>query len=170
MPAHIANGCHDIELCKSVALKQCLGCRRCSSFVKPATRLDVVVKLRERDEEQARAALAESERAAKAAAEAARRAAEQTRKDSRTSGSAALWVMHDAAHGRALHDAAEAEKVSGAADQHLVKSRSQYSSAYKRAETIRRVAETRRSELIAEIEGRERKEFDEIGVLLHVWS
>jgi flagellar export protein FliJ len=139
-------------------------------FVKPATRLDVVVKLRERDEEKARLALAESERAAKAAAEAARRAAEQTRKDHRGSGTAALWEMQEVAHGRALHDAAEAAKAAGLADQHLVKTRSQYSSAYKRAETIRRVAETRRSELIAEIEGRERKELDELGVLLHVWS
>ncbi|HEY0713833.1 MAG TPA: hypothetical protein VGF45_14230 [Polyangia bacterium] len=138
--------------------------------MKPATRLDVVVKLRERDEEQARRALADSERAAKAAAEAARHAAEHARKDHRGAGSAAFWQMHDAAHGRALHEAAEAEKAAGMAEQHLVKSRGQYSSAYKRAETIRRVAETRRSELIAEIEGRERKELDEIGVLLHVWS
>ncbi|HEY0707013.1 MAG TPA: hypothetical protein VGG33_09455 [Polyangia bacterium] len=138
--------------------------------MKPATRLDVVVKLRERDEEKARLALADSERAAKAAAEAARRAAEQARKDHRAAGTAADWQMHDLAHGRALHEAAEAEKAAGAADQHLVKTRNHYSSAYKRAETIRRVAETRRSELVAEIEGRERKELDEIGVLLHVWS
>jgi hypothetical protein len=130
----------------------------------------VVVKLRERDEDAARLALAESERAAKAAAEAARRAAEHARKDGRSAGTAADWQLHDAAHGRALHDAVEAEKASGAADQHLVRSRGQYSSAYKRAETIRRVAETRRSEMIAEIEGRERKELDELGVLLHVWS
>jgi flagellar biosynthesis chaperone FliJ len=139
-------------------------------FVKPATRLDVVVRLRERDEEKARTDLADSERAAKAAAEAARLAAEHARKDSRGAGSAALWQLHDAAHGRALHEAAEAEKAAGAADQHLVKSRNHYSFAYKKAETIRRVAATRRSEIVAEIEGRERKELDEIGVLLHVWS
>lgn len=138
--------------------------------MKPATRLDVVVKLRERDEEKARTALADSERAAKDAAEAAKLALETTRRDSRSRGNAALWQLHDAAHGRALHDAAEAAKVAGAADLHLVRSRDHYSSAYKRAETIRRVAESRRSEIIAEAEGRERKELDELGVLLHVWG
>lgn len=138
--------------------------------MKPATRLDVVVKLRERDEDKARRALAESERAAKLAAQEAARAVEATRLDLRVSGSAADWQLLDAAHGRALDDAAKAARAAGAADEHLHASRAQYSSAYKRAETIRRVAETRRAELVAEHESRERKELDELAVLLHVWT
>jgi flagellar protein FliJ len=138
--------------------------------VKPATRLDVVVKLRERDEDKAKLVLADSERALKKAEEDAARALAATRQDLRVSGSAADWQLLDAAHGRALHDAAEAAKAAGAAHQHLEQSREVYSSAYKRAETIRRVAETRRAELVAEAEGKDRKEMDELGVLLHVWT
>jgi flagellar export protein FliJ len=134
------------------------------------TRLDVVVKLRERDEESARTVLADSERALRQAEEEAVRTLEATRLDLRVSGSAADWQLLDAAHGRALYDAAVAANAAHAAAQHHEKSREVYSSAYKRAETIRRVAETRRAELIAEAEGKDRKEMDELGVLLHVWT
>jgi flagellar export protein FliJ len=134
-------------------------------LVKPATRLDVVVKLRERDEERAQTLLADSERAAKAAREQAAAAHERARHDGRKAASAADWMMLDAAHGRARMEAANAEQAANAADEHLSASRHHYSSAYQRAETIRRVAEARRSEIIAEAETRERKELDEIAVL-----
>jgi flagellar export protein FliJ len=133
--------------------------------VKPATRLDVVVKLREQDEERAQTLLADSERAAKLAAEHAAAAQERARHDGRKSGSAADWMMLDAAHGRARQEAANAAHAATAADAKLAASRDHYSTAYQRAETIRRVAETRRSEMIAEYEAKERKELDEIAVL-----
>jgi glucuronate isomerase len=136
-------------------------------FVKPATRLDVVVKLRERDEERTRTVLADSERAAKQAAEQAAAAQLRARQDGRKAGSAADWMLLDAAHGRARQEAATAEQAAGAADAQLAASREQYSSAYQRAETIRRVADARRAEMIAEAEMRERKELDEIAVVRH---
>ena len=138
-----------------------------ANAVKPATRLDVVVKLRERDEEQARTLLANSERAVKAAAAETLAALERARKDLRVSGSAADWQLLDAAHGRALVDAAAAAQAEAAAHQRLSESRVVYSFAYQRAETIRRIAETRRTELINEAEAKERKELDELGVILH---
>jgi flagellar export protein FliJ len=138
-----------------------------SQPVKPATRLDVVVKLRERDEEKTRTALADSERAAKKAAELAALAREKARHDGRSAGSAADWVMLDAAHTRARNDAVHAEQAAGAAHAHLHASRLQYSQAYQRAETMRRVAESRRAEIIAEGEARDRKELDELAVLRH---
>lgn len=134
-------------------------------FVKPATRLDVVVKLRERDEERTRTLLADSERAAKLAAEQAAAAQARARQDGRKAGSAADWQLLDAAHGRARLDAANAEQAAGAADAHLEATRQQYSLAYQRAETIRRVAETRRAEMVAEADAKERKELDELAVL-----
>jgi flagellar protein FliJ len=136
-----------------------------SPFVKPATRLDVVVKLRERDEERTRTLLADSERAAKLAAEQAAAAREKARQDGRKSGSAAEWMLLDAAHGRARLEAANAEHAAGAADAQLAASREQYSTAYQRAETVRRIAEARRAEIIALGEARERKELDDIAVL-----
>ncbi len=133
--------------------------------MKPATRLDVVIKLRERDEERTRLHLAESERALKAAAAEAAAAHERTRTDGRRSGSAAEWMLLDAAHGRAREDAANADQAVAAADKKLSASRNQYKSAYQRAETIRRIADARRAEIIAEAETKERKELDEVGVL-----
>jgi hypothetical protein len=135
--------------------------------VKPATRLDVVVKLREQDEERSRLALADSERAAKRAAEEAAAARDRARQDHRGRGSAAEWMLLEAAHSRALNDAQKADEAAGAAQNKLVAVRAEYSRAYQRAETIRRVADTRRAEIIAEAEQKERKELDEIGVLRH---
>ena len=135
--------------------------------VKPATRLDVVVKLRERDEERTRTLLADSERAAKQAALQAAAAREKARQDGRKSGSAAEWMLLDAAHGRARQEAANAEQAAGAAEAQLAASREQYSTAYQRAETVRRIADARRAEIIAAEALRERKELDDIAVLRH---
>jgi flagellar export protein FliJ len=141
-----------------------------SKDVKPGTRLDVVVKLREKDEDRAKKALAESERALRQAEAEHEQAIAATRVDLRVSGSAADWQLLDAAHGRALFEAAHAARAKVVAHQKHESSREQYASAYKRAETIRRVAETRRAEIAAEAEAKDRKELDELGVLLHLWT
>ena len=136
--------------------------------MKPPIRLDAVVKLREKDEERVRIELAEAQRAAAAAQSAAQAARARAREDERGGGNAALWDLTEHAHFRALREAAQADRLAHAAGERLTTTRQKYATAYKRAETIRRVADARRSEIVAEADSKERKELDEIGMLLHV--
>ncbi len=136
--------------------------------VKPATRLDAVVKLREKDEERARRELADAQRNAVAAETAAAAARDRAKQDLRGRGSAAQWELTEIGHFRALRDAAVAERAAHAAGEKVVATRQNWGAAYKKAESMRRVAEARRDEIIAEAETKERKEFDEIGAMLHL--
>lgn len=136
--------------------------------MKPPIRLDAVVKLREKDEEKVRIELAEAQRAATAAQTAAAAARARARADERGGGMAALWDLAEHAHFRALREAAHAEKLAAAAGERLTTTRQKYATAYKKAETIRRVANARRAEIVAEADSKERKELDEIGTLLYV--
>ena len=135
--------------------------------VKPATRLDAVVKLREKDEEAARRELADAQRKAAAAEQAAVVALGRAQQDLRARGSAADWELTEIGHFRALRDAAIAERDAQSAGEKVVATRQSWGNAYKKAESMRRVAEARRSEIIAEAESKERKEFDELGALLY---
>ncbi len=137
---------------------------------KPATRLDAVVKLRERDEDKARLELADAQRKTAAAEAELRTAEEKARRDERASGTAALWLMADAAHARALVEARQAERVVRTAHEQLGASRQRFSSAHARAEAMRRVAETRRAEIISEADAKERKGQDEMAMLLYMRS
>lgn len=136
--------------------------------VKPATRLDAVVKLREKDEERARLELAEAQRQAAAAERAAAAARDRAKQDLRARGSAAEWELTELGHFRALRDAAVAERTAQAASQKVVASRQSWGTAYKKAESMRRVADARRAEIVSEIETKERKELDEIGTQIYL--
>lgn len=136
--------------------------------MKFATRLDAVVKIREKDEEQARRVLADAQRQAEAARQAAEEARERARHDGRAPGLASQWDLADSANARALQEASVADQKVQAAGDHLNKSQQKYAGAYRRAEVIRRVATARRSELMAQAAAVERKQFDELSVLLHV--
>jgi flagellar protein FliJ len=136
--------------------------------VKPQTRLDVVVKLREKDEERARVELAEAQRAAAAAERAAAAAKAAAKVDLRGRGSAAQWELTEIGHFAALRAAAIAEKTAVAATEKVATTRNNWGTAYKRAESMRRVADARRAEIIAEQDSKERKELDEIGTQLYL--
>lgn len=138
--------------------------------MKPATRLDAVVKLRERDEDKARLDLSEAQRKALQAEAALREAMERARADERARGTAADWLLADVAHTRALGDARHAEHQVRAANEQLGARRTQYTSAHARAEAMRRLAETRRAEIIRDAEVRERKLLDEAAMLAYVRS
>src|SRR5262249_1569385 len=135
---------------------------------KPALRLDAVVKLREDEEEKARVQLAEAQRQAELAEREAEAARARTREDSRRRGMAAEGEWTGVAHFRALPEASRAAGGVLAANEKVVAQRDQYNTAYKRAESIRRVAESRRAELYAEAERAERKQLDEVGVLMYM--
>lgn len=134
---------------------------------KPATRIDVVVKLREREEDAAKLKLADAQRHAMAADEALRLARLRAQQDERKSGRAADWLLADAAHSRALSDAHKAESHAKTAQQQLDGTRIQFTSTHARAEAVRRLAETRRNEIINEAEARERKALDELATLAY---
>jgi flagellar export protein FliJ len=137
-----------------------------AQIVKPRTRLDAVVKLRERDEDRARRDLAEAQRHAQAAEKALHDAQLRARHDARSSGTAAHWELADHAHARALVEARQAERTARAATERLGSTRTHYVGAHKRAEAVRKVVEVRRAELVSQAEASERKHLDEIATLL----
>ena len=134
----------------------------------PRTRLDAVVRLREVDEDRARLSLAEAQRLALATAAAVQAARQRAHNDDRCSGSAADWTLIEGAHIRALQDARQAEHDKLAAEQKLGISRQHFLGAHTRAETLRRVRESRRSEMQVAERLSEHKEMDEMATLLRV--
>lgn len=136
--------------------------------MKPKTRLDAVVKLRERDEDRARLDLAEAHRLVLAADRTAREAADVARQDDRARGCAADWQLAEHAHARALVEARQAERACHAASEKLGSSRQRYVGAHARAEALRRVVEARRFEVVREAEATERKHLDEVAMLQFV--
>ena len=135
-------------------------------FVPPKTRLDAVVKIREKDEDTARIQLSEDQRRQLAAVAALEEARSRARHDARTSGRAMDWDLADRAHQRALLDARIAEHAVTAAEEKVGTSRANYVAAYAKAEAMRRVVETRRSDIIKEREKAEAKQLDEMATLL----
>ncbi len=125
------------------------------------------MKLRELDEDKARLALAEAQRQVQTAEQDLVAARARARDDERHRGPAAEWQLAEAAHFEALRKASQAERAVRAATEKLTLTRRSYTTAYTRAEGIRRVAETRRAELIAEASDRQAKQLDELGLLLH---
>jgi flagellar export protein FliJ len=136
--------------------------------VKPAVRLDVVVKLRERDEERARRELAEAQQHAQSAASALDEVQRRSRTGERTRGTAADWLLADTAAVRAREDIRRAELVVRTADQKLGASRQRYAGVHARVEVMRKVADARRGDIVAEAEAVERKSEDESARLLYL--
>lgn len=131
----------------------------------PSTRLDPVVKLREREEQEARLRLADAIRKTAEARQALLDARLRAAADLRATGVAALWAMVEDSHARAIREvkrlAAEVDRA--VAEEERV--RAEYVAAHRAAEAVRRVRETRREELRTEAARRERKELDELASL-----
>jgi flagellar export protein FliJ len=133
--------------------------------VAPTTRLDPVVKSREREEEEARTRLAEAIRRTAAAREQLIDARLRAAADVRAAGLAAIWSVLDDSHARAMREvkrcAAEVDRA--AAEEERL--RAVYIAAHRAAEAVRRVRDSRLAELRDELAKRERKELDELGAL-----
>jgi flagellar export protein FliJ len=130
--------------------------------VPPKTRLDAVVKIRERDEDTARIQLSEDQRRQLAAVKALDDAQQRARHDARTSGRAVDWELADRAHQRALLDARLAEHAVSAASEKVATSRQKYVGAYAKAEAMRRIVETRRADIVKEEAKADEKRLDEL--------
>lgn len=130
------------------------------------TRLDAVVRVREREEDRALRLVADAETAAKRAAEQAAALKEAAQVDHRKAGDATTWELTETAHVRALSDARKAEKDAQRLQSEVTKVRVVYTSAHQRAEVVRRVAETRRDEARRELDKTEEKALDEVASML----
>ena len=133
----------------------------------PRTRLDPLVKWKERQVERAKLELAVRLKALAIAQERiAETAAQLERLPSQATSVDDLELL-DRAVARGRADLETAKKEWAVADQALRKSQVGYAEVHRQAETFRRANERQRAVLIQEIERRERKTLDEIANLLH---
>ena len=130
-------------------------------------RLDVVVNLRERAEKQALEALGEAVKATVACQAVLRAAEARARLDGRKPGRVELWVLDEAAQQRALQEVRHYAELLARAREFEAAARAKHLQAYKQAEVIRRLAETRKKEILEAAEKREAKALDEIASQRH---
>jgi flagellar export protein FliJ len=129
-------------------------------------RLETVVWLRETEEDRARLEMADAQRHVAAANDDLSAAKARAKADERRSASAAHWSLVESAHTRALQEARQAEHAVKAASDGLSQSRARYLGAHTRTEALRRAIEARRAEEIRAEAQAERKNMDEIAMLL----
>jgi len=136
--------------------------------VTTATRLDPLLRLRERTEERAQQALAEAIRGMQGAAANVEVKKHAASADHRTASSATEWLLAEETHLRARGDLKKAEAALEAARGKQDQSRAAAAVAQQSAEVVRRAADRKRAEHRA-AEGRaERKQLDQIALLLRV--
>jgi flagellar biosynthesis chaperone FliJ len=138
--------------------------------VKPKHRLDAIVKLREREEDRARSALADAQRKTVVAAETLRVAAARARQDERRFGLANDWELAELAQIGALREARQAELAAESAAKHLTRKLADFVGVHSRTEALRRVVKSRADEQLREAEVRDGKVLDEIAIFRHGYA
>jgi flagellar export protein FliJ len=128
--------------------------------------LDTVYRLRETEEDRARQALADAQRSVDAAKDQLSAASARAAADDRRLDSAAHWSLVETAHTRALQEARQAERAVQSASDGLSQSRARYLGAHTRTEALRKAIEARRAETLREQSQAERKNMDEIAMIL----
>lgn len=131
----------------------------------PKTRLDALVKLRERVEDQAKIALAQARQKTQKAEELLKQAQARAAIDHRVAGTAALWQDAESARVRALAEVKRAREGCQAARDAEEKQRRAFELAHRDAEAVRRAAESKRQEIVKAAERAERKQFDELAAI-----
>ncbi len=130
------------------------------------TRLDAVVKLRERAEDSTKIALARARKEVAEAQAALERLRERARADDREAGDAADWEIRQRARDRALAEIKKAEEAVRQLKSREAAARQAYEAAHRQLEAVRRVAENKRAEMRREAERKDRKAMDEIAGIL----
>lgn len=130
------------------------------------TRLDVVVKVKERAEEKAGLALAKAETAVRSAQDRLEVAKARTTHDGRARADVSQWAVQELAHHRALLDANKAKQEVDQLKKAAETSRAHFVTANRAAEVVRRVADARRDELTKEAARNEDKQLDEAASML----
>lgn len=128
-------------------------------------RLDVVVRVREREEQQRLEKLGQLQRAEVEAAERARLAAERAKQGPDSAMDAARWLVEEQGRHRSVLEARRARRQADQAKTETDRARAQYTVAYQRAEVVRRVADARRAEYRAEADRKETRAEDDVAAL-----
>jgi flagellar biosynthesis chaperone FliJ len=130
------------------------------------TRLDTVVRLRERDEDAAAREVANAERGLRNAQQQLDDAKARALSDFRARNDVAQWELQELAQHRALDESKKAARAVETAKALALKSRERFTTAHQRAEVVRRAADTRREELTRELDRAETKQLDDVAALL----
>lgn len=133
-------------------------------------RLDVVVKVKEREEDARLDALARALRRVEAAKAALRKAEAEASSDVRGRGVAADYCLYEAAWARAQEAVRHARAALDAAQRAAEEARAAWMHARSRAEAVRRVADARRAEVRQRDAARERRVSDELTLLRYAWA
>jgi flagellar biosynthesis chaperone FliJ len=128
-------------------------------------KLDVVVKVKAREEERKLEALSASRQRVEAARQALRDARARADAELTGGGRAADFCVHESARARSLELVKQAQAKLDAAVEAETAARAAWMAARSQADAVRRVADARRAELLRESEARERKSADELTLL-----
>jgi flagellar protein FliJ len=131
----------------------------------PRTRLDKVVELRGRAEDEAKASLARARSSVDGARSRLDGALRSSLADARSAGPVELWVLDEHAHRRALQAVRAAEAAVRDAVKVEVTARDGWLAARQEADAARRARERKVVELVAEAGRRERRDLDEVATL-----
>lgn len=130
-----------------------------------AVRLDVVVKVKQREEDRRLERFSSDLRVVEDAKHALQRAEDAARRDNRVTGLAAVWSLEEAARQRAVAQLATARETLSQAAKVAEQSRAEWARARNSAEAVRRVADARREEVVRELDRRESRALDELALL-----
>ncbi len=129
------------------------------------TRLDRIVWLKERGEDDARAALGQARAAVGRAQRRVEEAAAATTCDTRVAGPVELWQLDEIDHRRAWQELRSAREEADEAERREAEARQGYTTARQEGEAVRRIRERRRVEAKQRLDRRERRDADEIATL-----
>jgi flagellar biosynthesis chaperone FliJ len=133
--------------------------------VKPKTRLDPVVRLREQHEQLSLRALADCTRQLQSAEDHLRARRAHASSDRRGNAPASHWLLTELSHTRALSDVRQAESAVTVATTATSASRETYATAHSNAEAMRKITALRVDEIRQLQEVKERRELDEFSML-----
>lgn len=131
----------------------------------PKTRLDPLVRVRERHEDHALDDLARAQRTLGLAHERLRSARAQASADHRSSGDSSLWATEELAHARVVHEVRTSERELQKATGGEHAARIAYERAWREAEASRKLREKARRAIVHESERREQHALDELATL-----
>ncbi len=131
----------------------------------PKTRLDKVVQVRERTEDDALLGLARARVSVDRARERLARAVAVTQQDERAAGPAELWLVDDLARRRALQTVRVARTEVQQAVGVESGAKEGWTAAHRDTEVVRRAQERRRAEILVESERHDRRQLDELATL-----
>jgi flagellar export protein FliJ len=134
--------------------------------VKPAARLDTLLKFRERGEQRAQLRLAACSRAIEQGQRALDDALARSRKDARSAGPVEAWELAEQSHQKSLQDVRKAKDRLAQLERDREEARAACALAQREVETVRRATDRERALLIKELERREQRTLEEMAALL----